>query len=243
MPQQSALSEPADEADVEKSTPGKYVQIGDVTPINGAQRQLDMDDIMNAVAELEKESSFSSGKVKPNLRVFDKQGKAVDNEELLSTSNIEKPSVPVASMSEGETEALAEKILAVYEKQEILNGGVLQLKKLKELLESDAGSPLDAGKFTSTIEVVRSMGMISNIIDLGRGDSLVLFKELDMTADEVGIIQLAINMPLTEFTKENIVNALGVPEDVVLGTLKKMQEKGIMRFSGKSILVPGVIQP
>jgi hypothetical protein len=218
---------PVSEEVNEAPTKGKYVQIGDITPVNEAQRKDDMDDIMNAVMELEREASFSSGKEKANMQIFDKEGRAVDNESLLSQDKIGKPSAPEESTPE--VEALAEKILAVYEKQEIVNGGVMQLKKLQSLLDDEAaGKKIDSGKLASTLEVVRSMGMIS--------------KKLELPADEIGIIQLAISTPIAEFTKENIVNMLGVPEEIVLATLKKLQGKGIIRFSGKSIQVPGVIQ-
>jgi hypothetical protein len=233
-------AEPAAEEATEASKPGKYVQIGDITPVNEAQRKDDMDDIMSAVMELERESSFSSGKEKANLQVFDKDGKAVDNESLLSQGKITKAAPPEPATSE--VEALAEKILAVYEKQEILNGGVMQLKKLSSLLAEEAGSTVDSSKLASTLEVVRSMGMIHNLIDMQSGDKLVIFKELELASDEISIIQLAINTPIAQFTKQNIVKMLGVPEEVVLATLKKMQEKGIIRFSGKSVKVPGVIQ-
>jgi hypothetical protein len=232
--------EQGEEGAAEASKPAKYVQIGDITPVNEAQRHDDMDDIMTAVMQLEKESSFSEGKEKPNLQVYDKDGKAVDNEGLLSQGKISKHVAPEPAISD--VEALAEKILAVYEKQEIVNGGVMQLKKLSSLLGEEAGSKINENKLASTLEVVKSMGMISNIIDLQGGDKLILFKEIELAADEIGIIQLAISTPIAEFTKQSIVKLLGVPEEIVLATLKKLQEKGIIRFSGNSVQVPGVIQ-
>ncbi len=230
---------PVAEEAVEASKPAKYVQIGDITPVNEAQRHEDMDDIMNAVMQLEKESSFSEGKEKANLQVFDKDGKAVDNEGLLSQGKITKPAAPEPT---SEVETLAEKILAVYEKQEIVNGGVMQLRKLSSLLVEETGSTVESSKLASTLEVVRSMGMISNIIDLQGGDKLIVFKELELAADEISMIQLAISTPIAEFTKQSIVKLLGVPEEAALATLKKLQGKGIIRFSGNLVQVPGVIQ-
>nr|MDO8087534.1 hypothetical protein [Candidatus Sigynarchaeum springense] len=218
------------------SKPAKYVQIGDITPINEAQRRNDMDDIMNAVMELERESTFSSGKEKPDLQVFDKEGKAVDNESLLSPGRI-APSADGAEVGK-----LTEKILAVYEKQEIVNGGVMQLKKLKALLDEEVGFQVDSGELGSTLEMLRPMGMISSIIDIKGGEKLVIFKKIELSAEEIAVIQLAISTPIADFTKDNIVKLLGVPDDEVLGTLKKLQEKGIIRFAGNSIQVPGVIQ-
>ncbi len=229
----------AEEA-TEATKPGKYVQIGDITPVNESQRLADMDDIMNAVMTLENEASFSSGKEKPNLQIFDKEGKAVDNESLLSQGKIQAP----APSEAGGTEAgeLTEKILSVYEKQEVVNGGVMQLKKLKVLLEEEAGRTVDDVELASTLEMLRPMGMIFNIIDVPGGDKLIFFKELELAADEIRVIHLAISAPIGEFTKDNLVKRLGVPEEKVLGTLRKLQEKGIIRFAGNSIQVPGVIQ-
>ncbi|MEX2757358.1 MAG: hypothetical protein Q6365_018415, partial [Candidatus Sigynarchaeota archaeon] len=222
---------------VEASRPAKYVQIGDITPIDEAQRRNDMEDIMRAVMELERESTFSSGKEKPDLHVFDKDGKPVDNEGLLSQGKI-------ASSTDGaEIGEITEKILAVYEKQEIMNGGVMQLKKLKLLLEEEVGAQIDGGKLGSTIEMLRQMGMVSDIIDIKGGEKLVIFKKIELSPEEIAIIQLAISTPIAEFSKENLVKFLGVPDEVALGTLKKLQEKGVIRFAGNSIQVPGVIQP
>ncbi|NMC07753.1 MAG: winged helix-turn-helix domain-containing protein [Candidatus Lokiarchaeota archaeon] len=234
--------EPASEAEEKVVQPRLkgYVQIGDITPVDEAQRKDDMDDIMKAVMELERESSFSSGKERPNMQIYDKEGNAVDNEGLLKKDTIELPAQTTESTLE--VEALAEKILGVYEKQEIVNGGVMQLKKLKSLLDQEAGRIIDTGKLAATLEVVQSMGMISKIIDLPGNDKLLIFKEIELPADEVGIIQLAISTPIAEFTKDNIVAMLGIPEEVVLATLKRLQDKGIIRFSGNSIQVPGVMQ-
>nr|MDO8114790.1 hypothetical protein [Candidatus Sigynarchaeota archaeon] len=226
-------------AEVEDQASEKYVQIGNVTPINETQRQLDIDDLMGAVAELEKQSSFSSGKEKSNMRIFDKEGKPVDQMELLATETVGKAGAPATS---NDVEMLAEKILSVYEKQEIVNGGVMQLKKLKLLLDQEVGSPVNDAKFASTLEVVKSMGMISNIIDMAGDDKLVLFKDIQLAPDELGIIQLALGTPLKEFTKDNIVSLLNAQEEMVLAALKKLQDKGILRFSGKTILIPGIIQ-
>ncbi|MBN2149945.1 MAG: hypothetical protein JW839_00735, partial [Candidatus Lokiarchaeota archaeon] len=222
------------------SPPAKYVQIGDITPVNEEQRLADMDDIMNAVMTLEKEASFSSGKEKPNLKVYDKEGRPVDTDGLLGKDKATAPAPPEAAGAGAE--ALVEKILAVYEKQEIVNGGVMQLAKLKALLDEEAGYLVDGAAFASTIDLVQSMGMIFKVMDIPGGEKLVLFKEIELATDEIRIIHLALSAPIAEFTKDNLVKRLGAPEEKVLGTLKKLQEKGIIRFAGNSIEIPGVIQ-
>lgn len=229
----------------DETAPEHYVQIGNVTPINETQRQLDIEDIMSAVAELEKEGSFSSGKEKANMRIYNKEGKPVDQEELIKENQVEEGTGEGESIEADDgpanAELVAEKILAVYEKQEIVNGGVMQLKKLKRLL-SEEGADLDEHKLASTLEVVKTMGMISNIIQMAGDDQLILFKDMELGPDELGIIQLALGTRADEFTKDNIVQLLNVPEELVLDALKKLQDKSIIRFSGDAIEIPGIIQ-
>jgi hypothetical protein len=74
-------------------------------------------------------------------------------------------------------------------------------------------------------------------------DKLILFKnDMELGPDELGIIQLALGTSASEFTKDNIVQILSVPEEIILDALKKLQDKGIIRFSGDTIEIPGIIQ-
>jgi len=58
-----------------------------------------------------------------------------------------------------------------------------------------------------------------------------------LTVDSGDIVEVE-----TMVTGARLSRVLGVPEEVVLATLKKLQGKGIIRFSGNSVQVPGVIQ-
>nr|MDO8117169.1 hypothetical protein [Candidatus Sigynarchaeota archaeon] len=210
------------------------VQVGHATPINETQRRLDIDDLMNAMAELEEESTFSSGK--DNLDIFNKEGTKVNSEELISSTKVTTSASP-GDVPSPEVALLAEKILAVYEKQEILNGGLMQFAKLKKLLREETGGDFQETKFMATLEVVKSMGMISRILDVpGSEEKIVLFKDITLDPDEMKVTQYAMGKPVNQLTKSSIATVLGLDEAGVLSVLKKMQDKGILRFTGKDAI-------
>ncbi len=165
----------------------------------------------------------------------------MDTDELIKQTKI--PGAQADDTPSPEVEMLAEKILAVYEKQEILNGGLMQFSKLKILLKEEAGEYQES-KFQATLEVVKSMGMISRIVALpGTDEKLVLFKDIPLDPDELRAIQFAIGKPVCDLTKDSIGRALGFDEERVLSLLKGLQDKGIIRITGKdAVQIPGIIQ-
>ncbi|MFX0100611.1 MAG: hypothetical protein ACFFCS_13635 [Candidatus Hodarchaeota archaeon] len=213
-------------------------KIKSAAEIDAIRKDDDMNDLLGAVAELEKESAFSSSK--DDLKVFDKEGREVKTEDLIKEDAVEK-TPPKADMGD-DTEKFTGIILSIYEKQEILNGGLMQLKKLRDLFKKEV-KEFDEDSFNSTLELIRSMGMISDILDLGKGEKLVLFKEMSLSEGELKILRMAIGKPLKQFTKSNLLEKTGIDEDEMLGLLKSLQEKGIIRLEGKDVIsIPGVIQ-
>jgi hypothetical protein len=223
-------------AEEDTSVQSPYVQIGNATPINETQRQLDISDLMSAVSQLDHEAGFSTGR--NDLGVYDKEGKPAETEDLFTTGN---EGEGAAGAVPNEVEMLAEQILGIYEKQEIVNGGVMQLRKLQSLLAEEIGS-YSQKKFNSTLDVVKSMGMIARIEDFPSGEKIVFFKDVELTDDEKRLIDLAIATPLQDFTQEFIGDSLGISPDDLPDLLKSLIDKGIIRLSGNSIQVPGVIQ-
>ena len=223
------------------ASPSKgFVQIGDITPINETQKEMDMQDMLDAMAQLDKESTFQTGEEDEKFGIYDKEGKKVDTESLISQSDDGTAIKKNKQAKKTSVEKVAEKILSIYEKQEIINGGLMEVVKLGELVSAEMKN-FDKSKFMSTLEVVKSMGLISRFLTLG-GRKIVLFKDIELNDVEQQIIQLGLITPKKDFKKDDIPEMLKMGEDKVLEALKSLQEKGIIRFSGNKVEIPGIIQ-
>ncbi|MBD3185999.1 hypothetical protein GF325_04140 [Candidatus Bathyarchaeota archaeon] len=216
-----------------KPIPKRYVQLK-AEPLNETQRQLDIDDLMGAMAELEHEATFSRSD--DSLGVFDKKGDRVITEDLIDSDSV------IKGEKGGIVEEITEKILAIYEKHELETGGIMQVEKLVILLK-EGGMEIGEEKFISTLEVLKNMGLIHSIIKLDCGKGIIIFRQMEFEVDEINVFNQAILIPRQEFKKETLAAAMNLSEEQVLELLKKMQEKGVLRYKGEEIIdIPGLIQ-
>ncbi|MHA1370208.1 MAG: hypothetical protein ACTSRA_10895, partial [Promethearchaeota archaeon] len=138
---------------------------------------------------------------------------------------------------------LSEKIFAIYEKHEIVNGGVMQLKKLEQLLIKEGLKSINKEDLKKTIDLLKSMGMISRVLEFPNGEKVLLFKDIPLSDKEIEILGKVLETPKQLFVKTKLATILNMTEEEILDLLKNLQEKGIIRYHGDSVIeVPGFIQ-
>ncbi|MHA1715216.1 MAG: hypothetical protein ACTSXP_06205, partial [Promethearchaeota archaeon] len=208
-------------------------------PVTEEQLHSDIEDLLGAISTLEAEAAYSQSK--DDLRIYDWHGEKVNAEKLISKTKIEDDKGIIQQSKS--IQKLSEKIFAIYEKHEIVNGGVMQLKKLEQLLIKEGLKSINKEDLKKTIDLLKSMGMISRVLEFPNGEKVLLFKDIPLSDKEIEILGKVLETPKQLFVKTKLATILNMTEEEILDLLKNLQEKGIIRYHGDSVIeVPGFIQ-
>ncbi|MHA1293099.1 MAG: hypothetical protein ACTSQJ_10555 [Promethearchaeota archaeon] len=181
----------------------------------------------------------------PELIKKEKQ-KIKDKDDLIGAMEaldelIPKKTSKMIKMEEEEPsleDLIPEKILNFHEKFTLINGGFAQYEKIKEYVEKKIKN-VPEELFKAMLSQLQELQMIHGKVKIGQKD-FYLFNELKFDIFEKRFLQQAIEKePLT---KEDFMKVLKWDEEKTLKTMKKLQEKGILRIEQNKIIIPGIIQ-
>jgi hypothetical protein len=135
-------------------------------------------------------------------------------------------------------ELIPEKILSYHEKYTLINGGLSQYEKIKQFMKHELGEISD-NLMKSMLEQLKQLQLIHESYKIGDYE-FYLFNELKLNEDEKKFIEFAINKK--PMLKDDFVHGLEWDEEIVLKTMKTLQEKNILRIEKSEIIIPGIIQ-
>ena len=228
-------------------------------------------DFINAQIQLEKEKQeekeFRRQELKKKLKsqiekvkkeVSEDLSDIIETEQINEPSEVEppkikfdkKPSVKKLPKKEiidesKETEDLIElnevvsqRILRFHEKYSIVNGGLVQFEKLENFILKKIPD-IKKETILSTLNQLMKLSLVSSSLSLNKYQ-IFLFKEIEITQKEQDFISYAIyKKPLS---KDIFMKKLKWDEETTLETMKKLQEKGLIRIEANKIIIPGIIQ-
>lgn len=135
-------------------------------------------------------------------------------------------------------ERISQTILSFHENFSVLNGGFAQEEIIKDFVEQEL-EDVQEDILISTFEQLKELKLIYSSIMIGNS-TFYLFKKMQFTANEKKFINFALNKkPLN---KKDYIKELKWDEGKVLRTMKKLQDKGILRIKADKIIIPGIIQ-
>jgi hypothetical protein len=133
---------------------------------------------------------------------------------------------------------ISQTILSFHEKYSLLNGGLVQYKKLSDYIYNDIENATE-DLIAQTLKKLVKLKMIYESFEIDEY-KFYSFKELKLEDSEKEFITLAINKePLN---KEKFIEGLNWDEEKVLTTMQNLQKKGILRIEKNNIIIPGIIQ-
>ncbi len=171
--------------------------------------------------------------------------KDVKTEEKLPKIKFDKkPSVkslPKKKMINESTEldeAISQRILRFHEKYSILNGGMAQFEKIQSYILKKFPD-IKEEIILSTLKELMELSLVSSSLTLNE-HQIFLFKDIKLTQKEKKFISHALfKKPLS---KDDFMSSLEWDEEETLSTMKKLQEKGLIRIEANRIIIPGIIQ-
>jgi hypothetical protein len=135
-------------------------------------------------------------------------------------------------------DVISQKILSFHEKYSLLNGGFSQYEKIKDYLQREIDD-ISEENIKTVLEQLIELKLISDSIKVGKR-ICYLFREVELSKNELAFIKYAFDKePLK---KDAYKRGLKWNEEKVLDTMKKLQEKGILRIESNTIIIPGIQQ-
>jgi len=135
-------------------------------------------------------------------------------------------------------ERISQIILSFHENFSVLNGGFAQEEIIKDYVEQEL-EDVQEDILISTFEQLKELKLIYSSIMIGNS-TFYLFKKMQFTTNEKKFINFALKKkPLN---KKDYIKELKWDEGKVLRTMKKLQDKGILRIKADKIIIPGIIQ-
>ncbi|TFG08909.1 MAG: hypothetical protein EU539_01185 [Promethearchaeota archaeon] len=120
----------------------------------------------------------------------------------------------------------------------MINGGFSQYEKIKQYLDQELEDvPEDLIK--KMLNQLMELQLIYGSIKIESHD-FYLFKKISLTEEDKAFIASAINKK--PMVKEDYIQGLGWDEEKILLTMKRLQEKGILRIEKNFIIIPGIMQ-
>ena len=89
------------------------------------------------------------------------------------------------------------------------------------------------------LKQLNELKLISSSTRIGKF-TYYLFKEINLSPNERKFIRFAVNK--TPMEKEDLMKGLKWGEGRTLRTMKKLQEKGILRIESNKVIIPGINQ-
>ncbi|MFX0057503.1 MAG: hypothetical protein ACFE85_08165 [Candidatus Hodarchaeota archaeon] len=135
-------------------------------------------------------------------------------------------------------ELIPPKVLSFHEKFSLLNGGFAQYEKIKSYIEEDIENVPD-DLLKDILKQLKELKFIYSATRI-RKYKYYLFKEMKLNQNERKFIGFVVNK--TPMEKEELMKGLKWGEGRTLTTMKKLQEKGILRIKSNKVIIPGIIQ-
>jgi hypothetical protein len=133
---------------------------------------------------------------------------------------------------------ISEKILEYHEKFSMINGGFVMYEKIERYIQDEIGF-IPEELLKDFLKQLKELKMIQKILFFG-DTTYYCFKEFNLDLEEKDFISFVKNkLPLT---KNEIIDKINWEEEKILETMKKLQEKGILRIENNKIQIPGIIQ-
>ena len=151
---------------------------------------------------------------------------------------IDEPKLMASEESNELNEAVSQRILRFHEKFSILNGGMAQFEKIETYILKKYPD-IKKETILSTLNELMGLSLVSSSFILSE-HQIFLFKEIELTKKEKDLISQALyKKPLS---KDDFMKSLNWNEETTLETMKKLQEKGLIRIESNNIIIPGIIQ-
>jgi hypothetical protein len=135
-------------------------------------------------------------------------------------------------------ELIPPKVLSFHENFSMLNGGFAQYEKIKQYIEEEVENVPD-DLLKDILKQLRELKFIFSSTKI-RKYRYYLFKEMKLNQNERKFISFIVNKPPME--KEELMKGLKWGEGRTLTTMKKLQDKGILRIKSNKVIIPGIIQ-
>ena len=173
----------------------------------------------------------------------------IEKEELTNTIEALDEIMPTETASAKSTEGIEietpdlqdlvpQKILNYHENFSLINGGFSQYEKIKQYIGQELENvPEDLLK--KILEQLKELQLIHDSIKIG-GFECYLFNDISLNDDEKKFIEFSINKK--PMIKEQFIQDLNWEEEKILLTMKRLQEKGILRIDKNFIIIPGIVQ-
>lgn len=135
-------------------------------------------------------------------------------------------------------ELFSQRILSFHENFSLLNGGFVQYEKIKEYIEQDLEN-ISEDLLKEVLKQLTDLKLIYSSTKIGKF-TFYLFKDIALNPNERKFIRYIVKKVPME--KEDLMKGLKWGEGRTLKTMKKLQEKGILRIESNKIIIPGIIQ-
>jgi len=164
------------------------------------------------------------------LGAMDELGE-IEKEELESKTKAPPP-------QEISEESISEKILEYYEENLVLTGGLIQSKKIFDYVKQQIPKS-NVKMILDTLKKLQEMKMVFDSFLLAHS-RIYLFQEMDLNEQDKEFLSHIVNK--NPMTKEEILDGLKWDEEVLLKTMKKLQNCKVLRIEHEKIVVPGLVQ-
>lgn len=216
---------------VEEAGSKKLKGISDVI----TQKEVNYVEEIDDFETLEKESPKIKFESRPKVKILpmSKEAVATKSKELIDLD------LEYIETEEQELkELVSQKILSFHEDFSLLNGGFAQYEKIKKYIEHDM-EKVPEELLNDVLKQLNELKLINSSTRIGKF-TYYLFKEIDLSPNERKFIRFAVNK--TPMEKEELMKGLKWGEGRTLRTMKKLQEKGILRIESNKVIIPGINQ-
>lgn len=135
-------------------------------------------------------------------------------------------------------EAIIEGIITIFENYEHMNGGLMDVRLIRNLL-SELYPDVTIEQILKTVEALKEMGLVREALDFPE-TTVLLFKE--MAIDEEMKLLLGSILKNGWMNKTEIGEKLSWDEERTLNVMKRLQDIEVLRLDEKNrVVIPGLV--
>ncbi|MHA1729537.1 MAG: hypothetical protein ACTSWY_12500 [Promethearchaeota archaeon] len=170
----------------------------------------------------------------------------VENEDKFDISDVDFSDIGTEFVEDGDSdeelneEAIIDGIMTIFEKYEIVNGGLMDIKLIHQFLK-ELYTDISIDELIGPIKSLKQMGLVRKEISLG-SLTILLFKDIELNDDMLEIIKVT-SIKGQWMTKDELSDALGSKwnEERTLNGMKNLQDIGVLRLDIENkVEIPGL---